>query len=72
MVLFYVVSAFLFVQFTYSSFSLRNKRTFAFSEVNLALFIFIIFAAALNTHSDGADVARMFRIHSANIQIKGY
>jgi len=30
----------LFVQFIYSSFSLRNKRTFAFSEVNLALYVF--------------------------------
>jgi len=30
---------------------------FAFSEVNLGLFIFIIFAAALQTRSDGAEIA---------------
>jgi len=51
---------------------LRNKRTFAFSEVNLTLFIFIISAAALKTRSDGANIAGIFRIGSANIQIKGY
>ena len=30
------------------------------------------FAAALYTHSDGVDVAGMFRVNSASIQIKGY